>query len=443
MKNVMKRAIATVLFIYLFIYCGKLWRYLLTDDVDSYTRIMMHQLYTSEKNIDVVFVGSSHVYRSLVPEITDKGFESYTFNAGTSAQQMDGSLALIREIEKNNDIKHAYVELYYGVAEIGKRIDRVELTATYIISDYMKPSLNKVNYLLKASSKQYWINSFIVARRNWQKIFDLNYIKDILIRKSCDTYKNYEYYRSEGSVQYYVDRGFVAWDDTIGKDYFLKNEESINGVRKDYDSLKDTDWEKSIQEIVSFCDTKGIELTFFIAPMPEGTLVATGDYSTYHKAIEEISNEYGIKFYDFNLCRDEIFDTNNRQLFKDEDHLNTDGAEEFSRVFCDFFMGKYTVVEAFYSSFEEKIENRDIAFYGIVTHTSVENPEIKNCRIVSKTVLPYQYKIIAIPKDEESRVIQEFSSNLEFDLPTDERGQLVIMWKNISDEEIQTIKCTY
>ena len=47
------------------------------------------------------------------------------------------------------------------------------------------------------------------------------------------------------------------------------------------------------------------------------------------------------------------------------------------------------------------------------------------------------------PKDEESRVIQEFSSNLEFDLPTDERGQLVIMWKNISDEEIQTIKCTY
>ena len=72
MKNVMKRAIATVLFIYLFIYCGKLWRYLLTDDVDSYTRIMMHQLYTSEKNIDVVFVGSSHVYRSLVPEITDK-----------------------------------------------------------------------------------------------------------------------------------------------------------------------------------------------------------------------------------------------------------------------------------------------------------------------------------------------------------------------------------
>ena len=48
MKNVMKRAIATVLF-YLFIYCGKLWRYLLTDDVDSYTRIMMHQLYTSEK----------------------------------------------------------------------------------------------------------------------------------------------------------------------------------------------------------------------------------------------------------------------------------------------------------------------------------------------------------------------------------------------------------
>ncbi len=88
--------------------------------------------------------------------------------------------------------------------------------------------------------------------------------------------------------------------------------------------------------------------------MPEGTLVATGDYSTYHKAIEEISNEYGIKFYDFNLCRDEIFDTNNRQLFKDEDHLNTDGAEEFSRVFCDFLWENILLLRRFIVALRKK-----------------------------------------------------------------------------------------
>lgn len=81
MKKLIKRMVAIICFISLFIGIGKMWRYLLVDDVNSYTRIMMHQLYTCDENIDVLFVGSSHVYRSFIPEITDEGFGCYTFNA--------------------------------------------------------------------------------------------------------------------------------------------------------------------------------------------------------------------------------------------------------------------------------------------------------------------------------------------------------------------------
>lgn len=146
MKKLIKRMVAIICFISLFIGIGKMWRYLLVDDVNSYTRIMMHQLYTCDENIDVLFVGSSHVYRSFIPEITDEGFGCYTFNAGTSTQYMDGSLAIIKEAAKTNDLKHIYLELYYGVVQNEKNTDRTELTSTYIISDYMKFSLNKINY---------------------------------------------------------------------------------------------------------------------------------------------------------------------------------------------------------------------------------------------------------------------------------------------------------
>ena len=76
---------------------GKILHYILVDDTSSYTRLTMHELYHADSNIDVLFVGSSHVYQSLNPEITDKIFQRNTFNAGSSSQGMDGSLAMIKE----------------------------------------------------------------------------------------------------------------------------------------------------------------------------------------------------------------------------------------------------------------------------------------------------------------------------------------------------------
>lgn len=60
----------------LFIGVGKILHYILVDDTSSYTRLTMHELYHADSNIDVLFVGSSHVYQSLNPEITDKIFST-------------------------------------------------------------------------------------------------------------------------------------------------------------------------------------------------------------------------------------------------------------------------------------------------------------------------------------------------------------------------------
>lgn len=115
MKTIIKRIVAIALAICLFIAGAEFWKYILISDSTSYTRLMMHQLYNPEDNIDVLFVGSSHVYRAFIPKITDKEFGAYTFNAGSSGQFMDGSLAVIKEADKGNDIKHVFLELYYDV----------------------------------------------------------------------------------------------------------------------------------------------------------------------------------------------------------------------------------------------------------------------------------------------------------------------------------------
>ncbi len=84
-----------VLFVSINILINEVLAYMVIDDSKSYTRIMMHEFYHSQENIDVLYLGSSHCYRSINPEISDKLFDKNTFNAGSSKQSFDASYALL------------------------------------------------------------------------------------------------------------------------------------------------------------------------------------------------------------------------------------------------------------------------------------------------------------------------------------------------------------
>ena len=258
MKKRVKYVIASLVFCVLLVFCGKFFRYILVDDTSSYTRITFHEMYEQD-NIDVLFVGSSHCYRAFVPEILDDELGMNTYNAGTSAQNLDGSYMVIREAAKYNDIKHIYLDIYYNLAfEIYK--DRTEMTQTYIISDYLRPSLDKIGYLLNASTKEYYFNSFILARRNWSKFFDADYIQNLLMKKQTDAYKNYEYTYVTGDTEWYAGKGYVANKERVENwNYFSDN----SGNNVDFNTVS-KDWLDSLSDIIAFCDKKA----YFLKPVP-------------------------------------------------------------------------------------------------------------------------------------------------------------------------------
>ena len=82
MKKMLRYVAAVIAFCFLFLLCGKFFRYILVDDTSSYTRITFHEMYEQD-NIDILFVGSSHCYRTFIPEILDKKLGVNTFNVGT------------------------------------------------------------------------------------------------------------------------------------------------------------------------------------------------------------------------------------------------------------------------------------------------------------------------------------------------------------------------
>lgn len=427
MKRILHRIFITVIFALLLLACERAWNYLLIDDTASYTRIMMHQLYEPENNIEIIFVGSSHVYRSLIPSITDEEFGKYTFNAGSSSQQMDGSLTIIKEALAYNKIKHVFLEVYYGVADGDDFKERKNMTATYLISDYMKPSLRRVDYLLQASDKDHWINSFIPARRNWEKLLDPSYIKNLIFKKQTEDYKNYVFQINEDQPEYYVDRGFVANDSVVNKD-ICWNESSYGKIN--VTSLRGSDWEKSLIKAINFCTKNKIKITLFAAPQPEWTTAGKQNYQEYHDYVKNLAENNNVEFYDFNLCKDIYFNTDNMEFFMDESHLNTKGAEIYSHLFGEIFSGKMDPKNVFYNSFYEKISSKPEKVYGVTGASSNTDSETRNCYIISNRKKGIEYKITAYPSDGGQRCIQDFNENIKFILPTNEKGTLMIEWRN-------------
>lgn len=412
-----KNTLAVICFVVLFFACGSIFKYILVDDASSYTRVMLHEMYEQQENIDILFVGSSHCYRSLDPRITDEIFGANTFNVGSSAQEIDGSLALLREAAKKNDLKQVYLEVYYYIAQMPAFEDRESLVNTYIVSDYMRPSLNKLSYLLKASSKEHYSNSFIPARRNWDKLFEKDYVANVIKAKAAEWYKDYTYPFSETGR--YEGKGYVAVD-LVGDIYYgAEHFEPINtaAISEDYVN--------TLNKIIAFCEKEDIELTLFATPMPEFRLADVGNYDDYIRFMDGLLEGTSVKYYDFNLCREEYlsFDAS---YYADSDHINAKGAQAFSRLFSEFFTGQIPEESLFYESYAERLQEQEEDVYGIIA----EREDDGKCTLTPVTnaeMDSISYTINWWSESGEMVVLQEQAAERTLELPQGIKGSLEII----------------
>ncbi len=441
MKAKMKHIICFLLFCGLLVGTGKFFRYLLVDDTASYTRITFHEMYEQD-NIDVLFVGSSHCDQSFIPDIFDEKLGLNTFNGGTSAQHPDGSYLVIKEAAKYNEIKQIYLELYFGLARHNYK-DRTELTQFYIIADYLRPSIDKTLYLLSISPKEYYSNNFILARRYWTKFFDADYVKDVLIKKNTNAYKNYEYI-SNGTSWYY------------GKGYLANSEKDAVRDWNFFDmrnpstaSLGDVsqDWVDSLEDIISFCEKKNIQLTLVSAPMSNYHLVrqGNGNYDKYITTVQNLIAGTDVRYYDFNLCK-ETYIPNSSELFKDAGHMNYTGAKLFSTLFADFLNGEIPENELFWDSYVEKLAHLEPTVFGVSYYDSqTDNDEaLRHCEVIATPDMNLEYEIILSPAEGEPYKLQDFSANRFFTLQPDEHGTVTVTYRpSSSPKETATCNITY
>ncbi len=294
--------------------------YLAKNNDGHYVYRMMNEMYESKQNIDVLFLGSSHVYRSYDPKIADKILGLKTFNAGSSAQGMNTSYYLLKEICRYHRVKTVYLDTYFGMANIPDDDAQV-----FVLSDYMRAGKNKTDLLLSNGGVKALVSGYLTfSRGNWNIIRNIKSNFSEIGDYSTVSYDNEEY-RGEGFVF-----SFEVCDPDDEKMYLSYADLTDLSAECPANKM----YTEHLLKMIDFCRENNIELVLVNQPMPRKTMDYVTGYDNYVNFIRQIADGAGIKYWNFDLFNGDVGLT--MTDYKDGDHLNGKGAEKYTEFFCNF-----------------------------------------------------------------------------------------------------------
>lgn len=164
-----------------------------------------------------------------------------------------------------------------------------------------------------------------------------------------------------------------------------------------------------------------------------------GGYDTYLDSVQAIADEYSIPIYDFNLIKKEYLELYTDDFY-DMGHLNSRGAEKFTRLLCDVLSNKNVETNMyFYDSFRDKMQNETPRLYGIYW----VNKEERIIKIAASDNSNMEFKVVFEQVDNEGveyktsskLMLQDYNKNREIIIPKVDHGKIIIYWrmKNLED----------
>ncbi|MCI8376563.1 MAG: hypothetical protein HFI29_14210 [Lachnospiraceae bacterium] len=318
----------------------------------TYTRLTFHEMYQA-KQIDITFIGSSIVQRHFEPEIWSECLEMEAFNLGTPLQTPDDAYYIMKELFKNQSPRYCI----YGVNWI--LFHDMDIynnpTKSYIVFDYLKPSLDKCVYGYIAFRDKSLLNAWLPATRNTNEDL-IRTVNNVLEVKKTEAYQSYgnEIYKTLEDE--YTGRGFLYSYKQIEKGTFGKPE---GYSFRDY-SVSQT-YISYMNKLKALCEANDCELIFIVPPLPYASMVWQEDYQEIVDFYVDIANDLDVTIFHFDLSKPEYLFMEDTDFY-DYGHMSGKGAEKFSRAASELIK-KYIDGEEidqdeyFYSSYEELLDN--------------------------------------------------------------------------------------
>lgn len=139
--------------------------------------------------------GGSQILYGIDCDEAGRKFGQTVTNLTSSQQPLPATDAVLRETSAHHpEMKTAYVSLDYSLV----MIEEVNLESIYIVSDALKPSWNKIRYLLHATPQEYYLNSFLSLKKGEGYSLSMERIRDNLEVLMDPLYRTSQY--TEGFV---------------------------------------------------------------------------------------------------------------------------------------------------------------------------------------------------------------------------------------------------
>lgn len=312
----------TLLFLMIFVLLALALDFALTP-AESFTRLMLHDIYAQQGDIKVALVGASHALYGFDTRVIDAALGTDCFNLGSASQKVMDSYYLLKEMYRDNKPELVVIELTYAMYTKFSGYDNP--TSSMILFDYYRPGANKLEYLKAAFKPSDYANLFLKAYRYRSRFPE---IIDTLEKKLTAGYLSYDPDFSSYDDERYVSKGFVAHasgfeEGGLGRVTPYKwDEKNLNAREFDY-----------LSRMIRLCRAEGSEVVLVSTPLPMATLLTLGNYRDVHRYFAAIAEEHGAPYFDFNLARAELYARPDADYF-DTNHLNEQGAAAFSAALC-------------------------------------------------------------------------------------------------------------
>lgn len=413
---------------------SKFLSFLLYDDTETISRYTMHEAYNQEIPIDTAVIGTSVCRDSTNPFKMDGALGNNVFNLATNSQTMRGTLYMLKEMNREGNIKKVYLSIFYGQVIDGVK-ERDEIVRVARVSDYIKNPVNRLAMIFQDTVPDDWIFMLCQARRDVGMDFEPKHITDLVKVKRGQEYKNYEYPQAAADHMgfKYMGKGYPSyWTDNAP---LFCLEDSGTDLNK-YQLTED--FKKTFIQVVDYCRSQGIELVVYNVPMSDYFCMQAVGLGDYIDRIGTFVREQGVEYYDFNLMKPGFFVADGPR-YTDLVHMSGQGADEFSQVFADFFSGKISEEDLFFDSWEEKVEATKENVYGYAYGKDQnENGEtVMRIHDVSAVDNPKHkyFTVIKSSGGDDYETVAVMQQNPEVVIPEGEQGTIIFY---VFDDENQT-----
>ncbi|MBD5464986.1 MAG: hypothetical protein HDR22_04075 [Lachnospiraceae bacterium] len=319
MRNIKKIAVRLIL-ILLVLFLFETVVEFLYRPYNRYSLYAIRELKECQGKIDTLFLGTSTAYRGFSPDVFDECLETFSFNAATASQPVDGTLALLKDQAERNPIERVVI----GVSQRSLAKEEAYVERKEEVYDRLLSLKEKISYLAGGCTSEEWLDMIFYSTRV-DKYLDAGQIKGNVAYKLSDAYKE-----NKAPMNTYRGRGFLAGEEVyLGKSY-----EAITKRKSTWQA--DHANEKALIEIMEYCREREIELILVFIPVTGAQIDSYKDISVIHDYIQELADKYETVFWDFNYyvrLKEEF----SNDMFNDKKHLNGAGGMYFSQLFAEVY----------------------------------------------------------------------------------------------------------